>query len=58
MAFENNEGKGENAGNQHFLLSLNLYYCTKDRMLHFSNIEIIYASNLVKTKILLCGKEF
>ena len=34
--FENMVGKGENAGNQHLLLSNNVFYPIKDRNHHLS----------------------
>ena len=40
-ACENIVGKGENAGNQHFLLSHNVFSPIRDRNRHFSNIEFV-----------------
>ena len=54
-------GKGENAGNQHFLLFLKMFTTlSKDINHHLSNIKICLLqmlSNLVKAKNVSFGKE-
>ena len=54
-----NVGKGENAGNQHFLLSPQFLYHFKQRNRHLRNINLWSANtfNLVEAKILMFGKE-
>ena len=57
--FENIVGKGENAGNQHFVLFHNVFYPIKDRDQHLSCIKVVISNsfNLVRSKILLFGTE-
>ena len=45
--FENIEGKAENAGNQHFLLSHNVFYPTRNKFKIFSYI-ILSSANAFK----------
>ena len=40
-AFENIVGKGENAGNQHFLLFHNVFYAVKERSHNVSSIWFV-----------------
>ena len=59
-ALENTVGKGENAGNQHFLLFLLCFLLNQREKLSFlATFNLLYASafNLVTSKILLFGKE-
>ena len=43
-AFENIVRKGENAGNQHFLLYPHVFYPIKDKNYHFSNLTLSQTS--------------
>ena len=54
QSYENTEGKGENAGNQHFLL-VPLCFLV---ILETFNLSSADAFNLVTSKILSLGKEF
>ena len=36
--FENTEGKGENAGHQHFSFSHSVFFSIKERNRHFSHV--------------------
>ena len=56
--FENIEGNGENAGNQHFLLFHNVFNPITDKN-HFKYFDFVIwkCFNLDQFKSLLCGKE-
>ena len=58
-ALENIVRKGENTGNQHFLLFHRIFYYIKERKHHFSNIYLSSANafNLDMSKILSLGEE-
>ena len=59
--FENIEGKGENADNQHFLLfpqRFLLYHKKETVIFAMSNLLSVNAYNLVMSKNLLCCNEF
>ena len=59
-ALENNEGKGENAANQHFLLFPPVFPTMSKReiiILATFNLSSANAFNLVMSKNLLFGKE-
>ena len=54
-SFENIVGKGENAGNQHFLLFPTMFYSYQRKMASF--VWKINAFNMDMSIFLLCGKE-
>ena len=57
-ALENTVGKGENAGNQHFLLFPQCFLLYQREILMLATFNFLSANafNLVKSKILLFGK--
>ena len=60
MAFENIMGKGENAGNHHFLIFLQCFLPFPNQVLIFYLNNILLSANafnLDQSKILLFGKE-
>ena len=61
MPFENIVGKGENAGNQHFLAFPTMFSSLSDEtaivISATLNLSSTNAFNLVQAKILLYGKE-
>ena len=58
-ALENNMGKGENAGNQHFLLFAKSFLLQHREIAIFITFNLLFANafNLVASEILSFGKE-
>ena len=58
-AFEKIVGKGENAGNQHFLLSQQCFLHYQDRSYKIRDLYFVVSKcmNLVQSKIMSFGKE-
>ena len=56
---ENKVGKGENAGNQYFLLFPRCFFPVEERNHHFNNIYFVTANafNLEKAKIVSFGEK-